>query len=232
MTALPNLAAARPFPIVIVGHIDHGKSTLIGRLLNDTGMIPRERLAAVKAASERRGRDMEWAFLLDGFQAERDQGITIDSARIRFNSQKRTYTIIDAPGHREFLKNMITGAASAEAAVLVIDVAEGLAEQTKRHAHLLSLLGVRRLIVAVNKMDLVDGAEASFAAIDQAIRSYLGGLDIVPEYVVPIAARAGHNVVTTSDLTPWYDGPTLVEVLDGLPAPALAFLEIESRVFR
>lgn len=221
MTALPHLAAARPFPIVIVGHIDHGKSTLIGRLLNDTGTIPKERVEAVKAASKRRGRDMEWAYLLDGFQAERDRGITIDSARIRFASQKRTYTIIDAPGHREFLKNMITGAASAEAAVLVIDVAEGLAQQTRRHAHLLNLLGVRRLIVAVNKMDLVEGAEAAFDGINKEIRAYLGDLGITPEVVLPMAARRGHNVVTTSDLTPWYDGPTLVEVLDDLPPQAL-----------
>ncbi len=221
MTALPNLAVARPFPIVIVGHIDHGKSTLIGRLLNDTGTIPKERVEAVQAASKARGRDMEWAYLLDGFQAERDRGITIDSARIRFASQKRTYTIIDAPGHREFLKNMITGAASAEAAVLVIDVHEGLAQQTKRHAHLLNLLGVRRLIVAVNKMDLVGGDQAAFDGIETEIRAYLADLGVTPEIVLPMAARQGHNVVTTSDLTPWYEGPTLVEILDALPPQAL-----------
>ncbi len=220
MTAMPDLAAARPFPIVIVGHVDHGKSTLTGRLLHDTGSIPPSRVEAVRAASERRGKTMEWAFLLDGFQTERDRAITIDTARIRFRSRRRSYMIIDAPGHKEFLKNMITGAASAQAAVLVIDVAEGLAEQTKRHAHLLHLLGIGRVIVAVNKMDAVGYDRAAFDSVARDIRAYLADLGVAPDKLLPIAAREGANIVSRSAAMPWYNGPTLMAVLDDLPESA------------
>ena len=218
MTAMPTIAA--PYPIVIVGHVDHGKSTLAGRLLHDTGSISPTRVEAARAASQRRGKTMEWAFLLDGFQAERDRAITIDTARIRFRSRLREYTIIDAPGHKEFIKNMITGAASAQAAVLVIDVAEGLAEQTTRHAHLLQLLGIARVIVAVNKMDTVGYDQQAFENIAADIRNYLTGLGVTPEHVLPIAARAGANIVSPGDTMPWYDGPTLIECLDAMPAVA------------
>ncbi len=234
MTAMPTIAApsapGAPYPIVIVGHVDHGKSTLTGRLLHDTGSISPARVEAARAASQRRGKTMEWAFLLDGFQAERDRAITIDTARIRFRSLVREYTIIDAPGHKEFIKNMITGAASAQGAVLVIDVAEGLAEQTTRHAHLLQLLGIAHVIVAINKMDSVGYEQAAFEKVAADISDYLTGLGITPTHLVPIAARAGVNIVAAGgageagaagaagSAMPWYDGPTLIEALDALPA--------------
>lgn len=129
--------------IVIVGHVDHGKSTLVGRLFHDTGSLPEGKFEAIKAMCERRGMPFEWAFLMDALQAERDQGITIDTTQIWFNTEKRDYVIIDAPGHTEFLKNMITGAASSDAAVLVIDADEGVQEQSRRHGYLLHLMGIK-----------------------------------------------------------------------------------------
>ena len=141
--------------IVIVGHVDHGKSTLVGRLFHDTGSLPEGKIETIKAVCERRGMPFEWAFLMDALQAERDQGITIDTAQIRFRTKARDYVIIDAPGHREFLKNMVTGAASSEAALLLIDADEGVREQSRRHGYLLHLLGVDQVAVLVNKMDLV-----------------------------------------------------------------------------
>src|SRR4051794_38708678 len=145
----------RAFPIVVVGHVDHGKSTLVGRLLHDTGSLPEGRLAQLKALSAKRGLDLEFSFLLDSLQVERDQGITVDAAQIWFRSSRRRYVIIDAPGHAEFLRNMVTGATAAQAAVLVVDALAGISEQTRRHGYLLGILGVRQVVVAVNKIDLI-----------------------------------------------------------------------------
>src|SRR5580704_12898575 len=150
----PN-SGAHALRIVIVGHVDHGKSTLVGRLLHDTGSLPEGKFEQIQTVCRNRGVPFEWAFLMDALQAERDQNITIDVSQIWFNSPNRPYVIIDAPGHKEFLKNMITGAASADAALLLIAADEGVREQSKRHAYLLSLLGIKQVIVAVNKMDLV-----------------------------------------------------------------------------
>ena len=160
---------AHQLKIVIVGHVDHGKSTLVGRLIHETGSLPEGKLEAIKAMSERRGMPFEWAFLMDAIQAERDQGITIDTTQIRFETRKRPYVIIDAPGHKEFLKNMVTGAASSEAALLLIDAAEGVQEQSRRHGYLLHLLGVRQVAVLVNKMDLVDYAADRFGEVGRAV---------------------------------------------------------------
>ena len=157
-----------PLPIVIVGHVDHGKSTLIGRLLNDTGSLPVGKVEALREMCRRRGMPFEWSFVTDALQAERDQGITIDASQVRFRSAERSYVLVDAPGHKEFLKNMVTGAASAEAAVLVVDVVEGLSEQTRRHAHLLALLGIRHIAVALNKMDAVNYAHPAYVAVRDA----------------------------------------------------------------
>jgi bifunctional enzyme CysN/CysC len=151
--------------IVIVGHVDHGKSTLIGRLFHETGSLPEGQFEKVKKSSEKRGMPFEWSFLLDALQAERDQGITIDTTQIWFKTAARDYCIIDAPGHKEFLKNMISGAASSEAALLMIDAKEGVKEQSKRHGYLLHLLGIRQIAVVVNKMDLVDYSEQKFNEI-------------------------------------------------------------------
>src|ERR1700761_8338488 len=148
------MMAEQQLKIVIVGHVDHGKSTFIGRLMHDTGSLPEGRLEQLQQAAARRGTPFEWANLMDALQAERDQNVTIDTAQIWFKTRKRQYVIIDAPGHKEFLKNMVTGAANADAALLLIDAAEGVQEQSRRHGYLLNLLGIRQIAVLVNKMDI------------------------------------------------------------------------------
>src|SRR2546429_6113007 len=155
--------------IVIVGHVDHGKSTLIGRLLHETGSLPDGKLNALKTVSARRGMPFEWSFLLDALQTERDQGITIDTSQIRFRTPSRDVVLIDAPGHAEFLRNMITGASQADGALLIIDSLEGVRDQTRRHGYLLHLLGIKQVAIVVNKMDRVDFSEARFKEISDEI---------------------------------------------------------------
>ncbi len=201
--------------IVIVGHVDHGKSTLIGRMLYDTDSLPPGKVAELEAVSARRGMAIEWSFVLDAFQAERDQAVTIDTTQIWFKTALRDYVIIDAPGHREFLKNMVSGAASADAAVVVIDAAEGVREQSRRHAYLLHLLGIRQVAVVVNKMDLVGFDEARFGEVSREITDYLASIGATPMVIVPMSARDGDNIATRSARTPWYDGPTVLSALDG-----------------
>ncbi len=163
--ASPVRAATRPqVRIVIVGHVDHGKSTLVGRLLHETGSLPDGKLEMLKAVSARRGMPFEWSFLLDALQTERDQGITIDTTQIRFRTNSREVVLIDAPGHAEFLRNMITGASQADAAVLIIDAAEGVRDQTRRHGYLLHLLGIRQVAVVINKMDRVGFSKRALSA--------------------------------------------------------------------
>ncbi len=206
------------FNVVIVGHVDHGKSTVVGRLLADTGSLPQGKLESVKRECERTGKPFEYAFLLDALSDEQDQGITIDTARCFFKSATRDYIIIDAPGHIEFLKNMISGAARAEAAVLVIDAKEGVRENSRRHGYILSMLGIRQVVVCVNKMDLVDYNQDHFNAIEKEYRAFLEGIGAVsPRQFVPVAAVAGVNLANRGKETPWYKGPTLLEVLDDLP---------------
>jgi bifunctional enzyme CysN/CysC len=200
--------------IVIVGHVDHGKSTLVGRLFHDTGSLPEGKLEQIKAMCERRGMPFEWAFLMDAFQSERDQGITIDTAQIWFKTPKRDYVIIDAPGHREFIKNMITGASSAEAAIMLIDASQGVQQQSRTHAFLLNLLGIRQIIVVVNKMDLAGCAESTFAAIREEYVQYLGDIGIVPSFAIPAVARDGDNLVHKSERMDWYRDATLIAALD------------------
>jgi bifunctional enzyme CysN/CysC len=208
-------AAARDLlRIVIVGHVDHGKSTLVGRIFHDTGSLPEGKLETIKAVCERRGMPFEWAFLMDALQAERDQGITIDTSQIWFKSAKRDYVIIDAPGHKEFLKNMITGAAASDAAVLVIDVHEGVKEQSRRHGYLLHLLGVRQVAVVCNKMDLVGFDEARFRAVEREYAQYLASIGVTPTYIIPASARDGDSIASRSAAMPWYQGPTVIEALD------------------
>jgi bifunctional enzyme CysN/CysC len=206
------------FNVVIVGHVDHGKSTVVGRLLADTGALPQGKLEAVRRECERTGKPFEYAFLLDALSDEQDQGITIDTARCFFKSAKRDYIIIDAPGHIEFLKNMISGAARAEAAVLVIDAKEGVRENSRRHGYILSMLGIKQVIVCVNKMDLVGYKAEVFRSIEAEYRAFLDGIGAVkPRQFVPVAAVAGENLARRGKETPWYDGPTLLELLDTLP---------------
>jgi bifunctional enzyme CysN/CysC len=200
--------------IVIVGHVDHGKSTLVGRLFHDTGSLPDGKLEQLKGMCERRGMPFEWAFLMDAFQSERDQGITIDTAQIWFKTPKRDYTIIDAPGHREFIKNMITGASSAEAAIMLIDASHGVQQQSRTHAFLLNLLGIKQIIVVVNKMDLVGCDERKFEAIKAEYVRYLDEIGIVPNFVIPAVARDGDNLVHRSERMSWYQDGTLIAALD------------------
>lgn len=213
MTATPITDLA-PMKLVIVGHVDHGKSTLIGRMLHDTGSLPEGKAEAVKAMSDRRGMPMEWAFVLDALQAERDQGITIDTTQIFFKTPVRPYVIIDAPGHKEFLKNMVSGAASADAAILVVDAKEGVQEQTRRHGYILHLLGLDQVVVAVNKMDLVDHDQARFEQVAGEVRDYLAGMGITPSAILPVSARHGDGLASKSANMPWFDGPTMIEALD------------------
>jgi bifunctional enzyme CysN/CysC len=217
---LSPISSAHALRIVIVGHVDHGKSTLVGRLLHDTGSLPEGKFEQIQAVCRRRGMQFEWAFLMDALQAERDQNITIDVSQIWFRSETRSYVIIDAPGHKEFLKNMVTGAASAGAALLLIAANEGVQEQSKRHAYLLSMLGVDQVIVLINKMDLVDYSESVFLQIQEEYRDFLEKLGIRPLRFIPISARDGLNLVEpSSTMASWYTGPTLMRALDRLLAP-------------
>lgn len=200
--------------IVIVGHVDHGKSTLIGRLLADTNSLPKGKLESVKKLCERKSKPFEYAFLLDTLVDEQNQGITIDTTRIFFKSKKREYIIIDAPGHIEFLKNMISGAARAEAAILLIDADEGIAENSKRHVYMLSLLGIKQIAVLVNKMDLVGYSEKVFENIKNGYTNYLKKINIESVAFIPVSARHGINLIEISNLMTWYEGPSFLEIMD------------------
>ncbi len=206
--------------IVIVGHVDHGKSTLVGRLLHDTGSLPDGKYQAVARVCEETGKRFEYAFLLDALEEERDQGVTIDIVQTQFRTDARDYVIIDAPGHKEFLKNMVSGAASADVAILLIDAEEGVQEQSRRHGYLLHLLGIRQVTVAINKMDLVDYSEAVFESVRNEYLKFLRELDVKPQFVIPISARESDNVTAESDNMAWYSGPTILQALDLFDAAA------------
>src|SRR5438445_13699232 len=225
ISATPNGTTRPQVRIVIVGHVDHGKSTLVGRLLHETSSLPEGKLEMLKAVSARRGMPFEWSFLLDALQTERDQGITIDTTQIRFRTRSRDVVLIDAPGHAEFLRNMITGASQADGAVLIIDALEGVRDQTRRHGYLLHLLGIRQVAVVVNKMDRVDFSADRFNEISDEISAHLIGLGVTRTAVIPIAARDGDGVAAHTPRIAWYKGPTVVEALDALepaqPAEAL-----------
>lgn len=200
--------------IVIVGHVDHGKSTLMGRLLADTDSLPEGKLEQVKETCRRNSKPFEYAFLLDALKDEQSQGITIDTARCFFKTEKRDYIILDAPGHIEFLKNMITGASRAEAALLMIDAKEGVQENSRRHAYMLSMLGIRQIAVVINKMDLVDYDEKVYESVKAEYLEFLKQINITPKFVLPVSSFMGENIVRKSDKMPWYDGMCILEVLD------------------
>ena len=223
-TATPQTAEqnAQQLRIVIVGHVDHGKSTFVGRLLYDTDSLPTGKFEAIQASCKKRGVDFEFAFLMDALQSERDQNITIDTAQIWFKTPKRQYVIIDAPGHKEFIKNMVTGAAQADAAFLLIAANEGVQEQSRRHGTLLSLLGLKQVVVLVNKMDLVGYDQKVFDKIEVEYREFLKGLGVEPIAFVPMSAREGANVAHEEKLLSWYMGPTVLKQLDEFKAPPTA----------
>lgn len=200
--------------IVAVGHVDHGKSTVIGKLLYDTHSLPEGAVEKVKRIAKETGKPFEYAYLLDAFEEEQKQGITIDTTQIQFSTDKRNYVIIDAPGHKEFLKNMISGAANAEAALLIVDAKQGVQEQSRRHAYILSLLGIKKVYVIVNKMDLVDYSEEVFNKIEKEMGEFLGELNVHPLSYIPVSAFFGENILNSSDKMPWYTGHTLIESID------------------
>ncbi|MDE2223514.1 MAG: 50S ribosome-binding GTPase, partial [Candidatus Omnitrophica bacterium] len=206
--------------VVIVGHVDHGKSTLVGRLLAETGSLPEGKLEAVKAQCLRNAKPFEYAFLLDALKDEQAQGITIDTARSFFKSAKRDYIIIDAPGHIEFLKNMISGAARAEAALLLIDAHEGIRENSKRHGYMMRFLGIKNIAVCVNKMDLVNYDSKVFDQIKADYTKFLKDIDLNPQAFIPIAAFHGDNMIAPSPKMPWYKGGCVLDVLDGFQKAA------------
>jgi len=207
--------------IVIVGHVDHGKSTVIGRLLAETKSLPNGKLEQVKALCERNSKPFEYAFLLDALKDEQSQGITIDSARVFFKTEKRKYIIIDSPGHIEFVKNMVTGASRAEAALLVIDASEGIKENTKRHGYILSLLGINQICVIVNKMDLVDYSEEVFEKIKTDFKIFLKSIDIKSYSFIPVSGIKGDLIVEKSANMQWYAGDTVLSMLDSFNNPPL-----------
>lgn len=200
--------------IVVVGHVDHGKSTVIGRLLYDTHSLPDGAVEKVKRIAKEKGKPFEYAYLLDAFEEEQKQGITIDTTQLQFRTDARDYVIIDAPGHKEFLKNMISGAANAEAALLIIDANEGIQEQSRRHGYILSLLGIQKVYVLVNKMDLINYSAEKFNHIRQEMNTFLHDLQVYPLKYIPISGFYGENITALSDKMPWYQGQPLLKAID------------------
>ena len=209
--------------IAIVGHVDHGKSTIIGRLLADTNSLPEGKLERVKETCRRNSKPFEYSFLLDALKDEQAQGITIEAARVFFNTQKRKYIIIDTPGHIEFMKNVVTGASRAEAALLVIDTNEGIQENSKRYCYMLSMLGIKQIAVLLNKMDLVNFSESRYNQIKSEYGDFLKQLDIVPTAYIPISGMEGENIASLSKKMEWYTGFTVMDQIDsfiGLKSPS------------
>ncbi|MEY5010597.1 MAG: adenylyl-sulfate kinase [Verrucomicrobiota bacterium] len=206
--------------VVFVGHVDHGKSTLVGRIFYDTNSLPDGKVDQIRESCRKEGMEFEYAFLLDSLLEEQEQNITIDTTQIQFKTARRPYVIIDAPGHKEFLKNMVTGAASADAAVLLIAANEGVREQSRRHGYLLSLLGIRQVVVAVNKMDLVGFSQEVFESVVAEYRAFLSQIGLEARTFVPVSARNGLNVALPARAEmPWYTGPTVLDMLDQFEAP-------------
>lgn len=200
--------------VVVVGHVDHGKSTLVGRLLADTQNLPEGKLEAIRDRCEKNSKPMEYAYLLDALKDEQSQGITIDSARCFFKTKARDYIIIDAPGHIEFLKNMVSGAARADAALLVIDAHEGVRENSRRHGYFLSMLGIDQFVVVINKMDIEGYRQDVFERIEKEYRAFLDQIGLKAVCFIPVNSREGVNIAAHSPETPWYKGPTVLDLFD------------------
>ncbi len=204
---------------ITCGSVDDGKSTLIGRLLYESQLLFEDQLATLEADSKRvgtQGEELDLALLLDGLAAEREQGITIDVAYRYFSTDKRKYIVADTPGHEQYTRNMVTGASTADCAVILLDARKGVLTQTRRHSYLVSLLGIRHVAVALNKMDLVDFSEERFREIERAYREFAAQLGLEDVTVIPLSALRGDNVVDASEAMPWYDGPTLMGYLEAV----------------
>ena len=208
--------------LLTCGSVDDGKSTLIGRLLHDSKMIYEDQLAAIEADSVKSGSTggIDLALLVDGLQAEREQGITIDVAYRYFSTAKRKFIIADTPGHEQYTRNMATGASTADLAIILIDARHGVQIQTKRHSFIASLLGIKQIIVAVNKMDLVDYSEQVFDDIKSDYLEFADGLGKAEFQFIPLSALTGDNVVNPSQAMPWYEGQPLMAILESVPIAA------------
>jgi len=200
--------------LVVVGHKDHGKSTLIGRLLYDSKAILEQKLNDIRTELKQSGKKFEFAFILDSLEEERKGGLTIDIMHTPFKSKKYLYTIIDCPGHREFIKKMLTGASEADAAVLVVSAKEGIQDQTRQHTFLIKTLGVKQLVTAINKMDEVDYKESQYQKTCNELKQILQNLGYHNVPMIPVSAMKGDNVYKKSQKMKWYKGPTLIETLD------------------
>jgi bifunctional enzyme CysN/CysC len=204
---------------ITCGSVDDGKSTLIGRLLYESHLVFEDHLAALEAESKKgtQGGELDFALLVDGLAAEREQGITIDVAYRFFATEKRKFIVADTPGHEQYTRNMVTGASTAEAAVILIDARKGVLTQTRRHSYLVSLLGIRKIAVAVNKLDLVDYSHDVFARIEAEYREFAAQIGLTDVVCIPMSALRGDNITEPSPHTPWYHGPTLLGYLETVP---------------
>lgn len=207
--------------VVVVGHVDHGKSTVIGRLLADSGTLPIGKLEQVRETCRRNSKPFEYAFLLDALKSEQAQGITIDTARCFFSTNARNYIIHDAPGHVEFLKNMVTGASCAEAAFIVIDASLGVEENTRRHGYYLAMLGIKQIAVLINKMDLVCYSQERFENVKKDISDFLGKIDIFPLSYIPVSGVEGDNIAFLSPNMRWYKGQTVLAQMEAFNVQSL-----------
>src|SRR5687768_17529652 len=202
---------------ITCGSVDDGKSTLIGRLLYESKVLFEDQLAALAVDSAKvgtRGEDLDFALLVDGLSAEREQGITIDVAYRFFSTDRRSFIVADTPGHEQYTRNMVTGASTADVAVILIDARKGVLTQTRRHSYLVSLLGIRHVVLAVNKMDLVDYAPTTFAAIEDEYRAFAKAIGLGDICCIPVSALKGDNILTVSHKTRWYHGPTVMGYLE------------------
>ena len=208
--------------LVIIGHVDHGKSTLTGRILLETGAIDPHIVEKYKKEAEEKGKgSFYFAWVMDGLKEERERGVTIDVAHKKFYTDKYYFTVIDAPGHRDFVKNMITGTSQADAAIITCSAIEGPQAQTKEHVFLATTLGIRQIIVAINKMDAVKYDEAKYKEAVEGMKKLFMMIGFKPDAIpfIPVSAYMGDNIKTISANTPWYKGPTLLQALDGLTVP-------------
>jgi bifunctional enzyme CysN/CysC len=224
-TWLAQQEAKELLRFITCGSVDDGKSTLIGRLLYESKQIFDDQLDALESDSKRhgtQGKKIDFALLVDGLSAEREQGITIDVAYRFFSSAKRKFIVADTPGHEQYTRNMVTGASTADLAVLLVDARKGVLTQTKRHSYLAKLVGIRRFVLAVNKMDLVDYDQGVFDAITADYREFAGEIGIDDWVAIPVSGLNGDNIMTQSEVTGWYEGPTLLEHLDSVPLEASA----------
>lgn len=218
------MAAKNHLNLVFIGHVDHGKSTTVGRLLYDSGALSEQEYRKLEAEAQAQGKaSFAFAYAMDRLKEERKRGVTIDVAYKKFQGKKNNFTIIDAPGHKDFVKNMITGTSQADAAVLVVAAKDGIQPQTKEHAFLAQVMGIKQLIVAINKMDEVNYDKGRFEELQKELEKLLKGVGFKPEktYYIPISAFKGDNVVKEKGKLDWFSGPTLIEKLDELEAPPL-----------